>query len=150
MIDLDITSGDPITVTYEERKFTAIVIDSRWPRPGQPSVGFGFMMAQKHIGILQLTLTKRVIQHDGGEWLKTPSGMLSRVIHLLGADNNSYKVIEVSEWFDLAMDILLGQFRKPTKEKIGAFLRACCSAVPFIRSSHSLITVCLPEERSGP
>jgi hypothetical protein len=61
------------------------------------------MMAQKHLGILQLTLTKRVIQHDGGEWLKTPSGMLSGVIHLLGADDNNYKVIVVSEWFDLAI-----------------------------------------------
>ena len=125
MSDLDIKSGDLITVTYEEREFTAIVIDPDGLGPGQPSVGFGFMMAQKHIGIPQPTLTKRVIQHEGGEWFKTPSGTLFRVIHLLGTDNNNYKVIEVSEWFDLAMDILLspGQFRKPTKEKIGAFLR---------------------------
>ena len=65
------------------------------------------------------------IRHDGGKWLKTPSGLVFRVIRLSGADNNNYKVIEVSEWFDLAMDILLSpsQFRKPTKEKIGAFLR---------------------------
>lgn len=118
-------AGSLVTVTYEDREFRAIVIDPNGLGPGQPSVGFGFMMAQKHIGIPQPTLTKRVIQEDGVEWFKTPSGMRFRVIHLLGSDSNSYKVIEVSEWFDLAMDILLspGQFRKPTKEKIGAFLR---------------------------
>ena len=125
MTELNVKSGDLIKIRYEGRDFTAIVIDPDGLGPGQPSVGFGFMMAQKHIGIPQPTLTKRVIQHEGGEWFKTPSGMLFRVIHLLGSDKNNYKVIEVSEWFDLAMDILLspGQLRKPTKEKIGAFIR---------------------------
>lgn len=53
------------------------------------------------------------------EWFKTPSGALCRVIHLLGADNNNYKVIEVSEWFDLAVDIWLslGQYSGPQKLK---------------------------------
>ena len=95
-----IQSGSLVTVTYEDREFRAIVIDPNGLGPGQPSVGFGFMMAQKHIGIPQPTLTKRVIQEDGDEWFKTPSGMRFRVIHLLGVDGNNYKVIEVSEWFD--------------------------------------------------
>lgn len=48
-------------VTYEDREFTAIVIDPDELGEGEPSVGFGFRMAERHIGIPQPTLTKRVI-----------------------------------------------------------------------------------------
>ena len=42
-----------------------------------------------------------------------------------GTDGNDYKVIEVADWFDLSMDILLnpGKIRKPARENISAFLR---------------------------
>lgn len=120
-----IEAGNLITVVYEEREFRAIVIDPNGLGQGEPSIGFGFRMAQKHIGIPQPTLTSRVINLDGVEYFKAPSGNRYRVINLLGDDNNSYKVIEASDWFDLSMDILLnpGQTRKPTRERIGAFLR---------------------------
>jgi hypothetical protein len=117
--------GDLIIVTYEEREFQAIVIDPDGLGVGEPSIGFGFRMAERHIGIPQPTLTKRVIQIPDGEVFKTPSGKAFRVIQISATDGNEYKVIEVSDWFDLSMDILLnpGKMRKPTREKIGAFLR---------------------------
>ena len=120
-----IQTGDLVVVTYEDREFTAIVIDPNGLGEGEPSVGFGFRMAERHIGIPQPTLTKRVIQIAGGEAFETPSGKAFRVIQIQGTDSNDYKVIEVSDWFDLSMDILLnpGKMRKPTREKIGAFLR---------------------------
>lgn len=120
-----IQTGDLVVVTYEDREFTAIVIDPNGLGEGEPSVGFGFRMAERHIGIPQPTLTKRVIQIAGGEAFETPSGKAFRVIQIQGTDSNDYKVIEVADWFDLSMDILLnpGKMRKPTREKIGAFLR---------------------------
>lgn len=116
--------GDLITVTYEDREFTAIVIDPNGLGEGEPSIGFGFRMAERHIGLPQPTLTQRVIQIAGGEAFKTPSGKVFRVIQIQGADGNDYKVIEVADWVELSMDILLnpGKMRKPTREKIGAFL----------------------------
>lgn len=81
-------------------------------------------MAERHIGLPQPTLTQRVIQIAGGEAFKAPSGKAFRVIQIQGADGNDYKVIEVADWVELSMDILLnpGKMRKPTREKIGAFL----------------------------
>jgi hypothetical protein len=116
--------GDLINVIYEDREFEAIVIDPDGLGAGLPSVGFGFRMASRHIGIPQQTLTGRVTVLDGVEHLKTPSGKLFRVTELLGEDRNKYKVIEVSDWFNLALDTLInpGQTRKPTKESIGAFV----------------------------
>jgi len=121
---MTIQSGDLVVVTYEDREFTAIVIDPNGLGEGEPSVGFGFRMAERHIGLAQPTLTKRVIQIAGGEAFETPSGKTFRVIQIHGADGNDYKVIEVADWVELSMDILLspGKMRKPTREKIGAFL----------------------------
>jgi len=116
--------GDLITVVYEDREFDVIVMDPDGLGPGLPLVGLGFRGASRYIGIPQQTLTSRVTELDGVEYLKTPSGKTFRVTELLGEDNNHYKVIEVSQWFDLAMDTLInpGQTRKPTKENIGAFV----------------------------
>ena len=121
---MTIQSGDLIVVTYEDREFTAIVIDPNGLGEGEPSVGFGFRMAERHIGLPQPTVTKRVIQIAGGEAFETPSGKTFRVIQIYGTDGNVYKVIEVADWVELSMDILLspGKIRKPTREKIGAFL----------------------------
>ena len=119
-----VKTGDLITVVYEDREFEAIVIDPDGLGPGLPTVGFGFRQASKHLGIPQQTLTSRVTELEGIEHLKNPSGKTFRVTELLGEDHNTYKVIEVSLWFDLALDTLInpGQTRKPTKENIGAFI----------------------------
>jgi hypothetical protein len=120
-----VKKGDRIEVTYADKQFEVIVIDSDGLGPRQPSYGFGFMMAAKYIGIPQPTLTKWVIQSDGVSDLKTPSGKTFRVIHLLGNDGNNYSVIEASDWFSLSTDVLInpGQTRKPTKQKIADFLK---------------------------
>ena len=101
---MTIQSGDLVVVTYEDREFTAIVIDPNGLGEGEPSVGFGFRMAERHIGLAQPTLTKRVIQIAGGEAFETPSGKTFRVIQIHGADGNNYKVIEVADWVELSMD----------------------------------------------
>ncbi|MBE9064732.1 hypothetical protein [cf. Phormidesmis sp. LEGE 11477] len=120
-----IQTGSLITVTYEDREFEAIVIDPNGLGDGEPSIGFGFRMASRHIGIPQQTLTNRVTQIEGVEALKVPSGKVFRVTQIRATDGNDYKVIEVADWFDLSMDILLnpGKIRKPARENIGAFLR---------------------------
>ncbi|MEM9949567.1 MAG: hypothetical protein AAF810_26345 [Cyanobacteria bacterium P01_D01_bin.36] len=119
-----IQTGDLVVVTYEDREFTAIVIDPNGLGEGEPSVGFGFRMAERHIGIPRQTLSDRVAGIAGAELFKTPSGKAFRVSEIRGSDGNDYKVIEVADWVELSMDILLspGKMRKPTREKIGAFL----------------------------
>jgi hypothetical protein len=64
-----------------------------------------------------------VIQIEGQEVLKTLSDTAFRVIQIHGADGHDYKVIEVADWFDLSMNILLnpGKIRKASGEKIGRF-----------------------------
>ena len=121
---MSISIGDLITVVYEDREFDAIVLAPDGLGPGLPTVGFGFRQAAKYLGLPQQTLTSRVTELDGVEYLKNPSGKVFRVTELLGEDNNTYKVIEVSLWFELAVDTLInpGQTRKGTKENIGAFV----------------------------
>ena len=82
-------------------------------------------MAEKYIGIDNTTLSRRVLQIDDGNALKNPSGKTFRVLQISGSDGNEYSVIEASDWFDLAADVLInpGQTRKPTKQKIADFLK---------------------------
>jgi hypothetical protein len=122
---LEIETGSLITVTFEEREFSAIVIDPNGLAPGEPSVGFGFRMAQKHIGISQQTLSARVTSIEGEKVLKAPSGNAYRVTSITGQDNNDYLVIEVSDWFDLCLDLLInpGRLPKSSQSRIGEFLR---------------------------
>ena len=120
-----IRTGSLITVTFEEREFQSIVIDPNGLGRGEPSIGFGFRMAQKHIGIPRQTLADRVAGSGDNRYLKAPSGSRYRVAGIRGEDNNDYLVIEVSDWFDLSLDMLInpGRTTKATQEKIGAFLR---------------------------
>jgi hypothetical protein len=91
-----IKTGDLIVVTYEDREFTAIVIDPNGMGEGEPSVGFGFRMAERHIGIPQPTLTQRVIQIKIRKVFKTPFGKAFRVIQISGADGND-SIVAASE-----------------------------------------------------
>ena len=120
-----VRTGSLITVTFEEREFQSIVIDPNGLGRGEPSIGFGFRMAQKHIGIPRQTLADRVAGSGDNRYLKAPSGNRYRVAGIRGEDNNDYLVIEVSDWFDLSLDMLInpGRTTKATQEKIGAFLR---------------------------
>ena len=46
------------------------------------------------------------VPNMGQKSLKTPSGNLYRVSQITGLDNNEYFVLEVSDWVDLAADVV--------------------------------------------
>ena len=54
--------GDRITLSYEDRDFEVIVIDSDGLDKGQLSVGFGFRMGEKYVGPAQSTLSDWVTE----------------------------------------------------------------------------------------
>ena len=120
-----VRKGDRIEVTYADKQFEVIVIDPDGLGPGQPSFGFGYRMAEQYIGIARQTLSDRVVRNSDGIALKNPSGKSFRVSEISGSDGNQYSVIEASDWFDLATDVLInpGKTRKPTKQKIADFLK---------------------------
>ena len=68
----EVKAGSLITVTFEEREFQAIVIDPNGLGQGEPSIGFGFRMAQKHIGIPRQTLADRVAGSEGNQVPESP------------------------------------------------------------------------------
>jgi hypothetical protein len=130
--------GQRITLTFEGREFDVIVINPNGLGPDQPSVGFGFNMMEKHAGISESTLSDWVTEVEGATMLKLPSSKLLRVTELLGIDGNGYSVIEATDWFELAVDLLVnpgqtgkregkGQGKSPKagktlREKLGDFL----------------------------
>ena len=121
-----IKKGQRITLSYESREFEVIVIDPNGLGREQPSVGFGFNMMDKYAGVPQSTLSTWVIGNPGDHWLKLPSGKTFRVIEIVSiTDNNSYSVIEASDWFELCFDLLEkpGKTTQSVKAKVLAFLK---------------------------
>ena len=116
--------GDRITLNYEGRDFDVIVLDPNGLGPGQPSVGFGFRMADKYVGPAQSTLSDWVTGPEGERSLKLPSGKLLRVTDLIASDGNPYSIVEASDWFVLAIDLLInpGRTGKGIRAKLGDFL----------------------------
>lgn len=119
-----IKKGDIITLSYEGRDFDVIVIDPDGLGSGQPSVGFGFRMADRNAGIPQPTLSGWVIEKEGLKALELPSGKTFRVIDILAPDGNTYSVVEASDWFSLAVDLLVnpGRTGKGLRSKLGDFI----------------------------
>ncbi len=119
-----VKKGDRITLSYEGRDFEVIVIDPNGLGPGQPSVGFGFRMADKYIGPPQSTLSDWVTGSAPSRYLKLPSGKTFRVTDLTASDGNDYSVIEASDWVSLAVDVLInpGRTGKGMRARIGDFL----------------------------
>lgn len=116
--------GDRIMLAYEGREFEVIVIDPNGLGPGQPSVGFGYGMAEKYAGIPQSTLSTWGHRENEEKVLKLPSGKAFRVIDILASDGNTYSVVEASEWFALAVDLLVnpGRTGKGLRAKLGDFI----------------------------
>jgi hypothetical protein len=116
--------GSLTKVPFEGRVFDVIVVDPNGLGEGQPSVGFGFRMMDRNAGIPQSTLTDWVTDIDGVAMLKLPSGKLLRVTDIPGVDGNLYRVVEASDWFALAVDLLVnpGRTGKPLRVKLGDFL----------------------------
>jgi hypothetical protein len=120
----EIKSGSFVTVSYEGREFEVLVIDPDGLGKGQPSVGLGFRMADRHAGIPRSTLDSWVADSDGFKVLKLPSGKLFRVADILASDGNLYSVIEASDLFSLAVDLLVnpGRTAKGLRTKLGNFI----------------------------
>ena len=117
-------AGQRITLTFESREFDVIVIDPNGLGEGQPSVGFGFRMVEKYAGISESTLRSWVREIEGVNSLELPSGKLLRVRDIFGSDGNLYKVVEASDWFALAVDLLVnpGRTAKGLRAKLGDFI----------------------------
>jgi hypothetical protein len=122
---MPIQPGQLITVSFEGREFQVIVIDPNGLGTEQPTVGFGFRMMERYAGIPNTTLSGWVRESVEGKTLQLPSGMVLRVRDILGLDGNLYSVIEATDWFELAVDLLVnpGRTGKGLKEKLGSFLR---------------------------
>lgn len=121
----DIKKGSRITVPYEGREFDAIVIDPNGLGDGQPSIGFGFRMAERYTGIPNDTLSRWVLESGQDKCLELPSGKTFKVLDILADDKNTYSVVEASDWFAIAIDVLInpGRTGKAIRAKLGDFLQ---------------------------
>lgn len=117
-------SGSLVKVPYEGREFDAVVIDPNGLGEGQPSVGFGFRMAERYVGIPNDTLSRWVLDSSAPKQMYLPSGKGFRVLDIPATDGNTYSVIEASDWFAIAVDVLInpGRTGKGVRAKIGDFL----------------------------
>lgn len=124
-----VKSGQRITVTYESRNFEVIVIDPNGLGEGQPSLGFGLSMMDKHGGLPQGTSSGWITEGhraNEGKILESPIGNTFRVIELIGLDGNLYTILEVSDWVTVAGDALKAKGKKKlgdsTRDKLIDFL----------------------------
>jgi len=119
-----VKSGDRITLSFEGREFDVIVIDPDGLGEGQPSVGFGFRMMERYAGVPESTLRSWVREKEGLNLLELPSGKALGVRDIFGSDGNLYRVIEASDWFALAVDLLVnpGRTGKGIRTKLGDFI----------------------------
>ena len=125
--------GQLVSIEYEGREFTVIVINPNGLGKDQPSVGFGYRMMTRHAGIPANTLSDWTTEESIIEGvrqieqkvLKPPSGNVFKVFDIKGEDNNDYLVVEATDWFDLAFDILEnpGRTGRTLKSKLLAFIK---------------------------
>lgn len=117
--------GSRITLSYESREFDVIVIDPDGLGKGQPSVGFGYRMAEKYVGVPESTIRTWVRDISGNITLELPSSKTFRVREIIADDGNTYNVIEASEWVSIAVDVLVnpGRTGKGLRAKLGDFLQ---------------------------
>lgn len=121
-----IKSGDLATVSFRGREFQVVVIEPDGLGKDRPTIGFGFNMMERNAGIPQSTLSTWVIENQQCTYLKLPSSKAFRVIEITSiTTNNTYSVIEVADWFEIAVDLLVspGRTSKSLKVKLGDFLR---------------------------
>jgi hypothetical protein len=116
--------GSLITLAYEGREFEVVVIDPNGLGPGQPTVGFGYRMAERYVGIPNDTLSRWALDSGQEKALELPSKKTFRVLDILAVDGNTYSVVEASDWFAIAIDVLInpGRTGKGLRVKLGDFL----------------------------
>jgi hypothetical protein len=120
----ELKTGQRITLSFEGREFDVIVIDPNGLGEDQPSVGFGYRMGEKYAGLPESTLRAWVRDSDDQKVVELPSGKVLRVRDILASDGNNYSVIEASDWFALAVDVLVnpGRTGKGLRAKLGDFI----------------------------
>lgn len=81
-------------------------------------------MAERHAGIPESTIRSWVREKPNAGELELPSGKLFDVRDIRGSDSNDYKVIEASDLFSLAVDLLInpGRTGKGLRTKLGDFI----------------------------
>lgn len=105
-------AGQIIPIKFRDREFRAIIIDPDGLGYNRPTIGLGYRSMSRHTDVPLTTLVKRVIEltdeeegsETSGKFLKLPSGKLFKVTEILGNDNNTYQVIEATDWVELARD----------------------------------------------
>ncbi|MGB3767642.1 MAG: hypothetical protein WA947_13895 [Phormidesmis sp.] len=120
-------AGQIIPIKFRDREFRAIIIDPDGLGHNQPTIGLGYRSMSRHTDVPLTTLVKRVIEltdenedsEGSGKFLKLPSGKLFKVVQILGNDNNTYQVIEATDWVELARDWAKKPGKLGTKAKNG-------------------------------
>ncbi|MEO0770041.1 MAG: hypothetical protein AAFY72_11525 [Cyanobacteria bacterium J06649_4] len=120
-------AGQIIPIKFRDREFRAIVIDPDGLGYNRPTIGLGYRSMSRHTDVPLTTLVKRVVELTGeeegseesGRVLKLPSGSQFKVIQILGKDNNTYQVIEATDWVELARDWAKKPGKLGTKAKNG-------------------------------
>lgn len=117
-------TGQLIPLRYKTREMKAIIIDPNGLGAGKPTIGLGFRGMDRHIGIPQPTLSRRVMQIEGEKYLELPSGKAFRVMQIDAEDGNEYLILEASDWVALAQDWAKnpGKLRKPSRDGLIDFL----------------------------
>ena len=120
-------AGQIIRLNYKGRDFESIIIDPDGLGKNQPTIGLGFRMMERYIGIPQATLSHWAVADDlnqGQKLLKVPSGKTFRVIQTAGEDGNAYQVLEITNWVDMAVDVSKypGKLRPATRNQVIDFL----------------------------
>jgi hypothetical protein len=132
--------GKLVDVVFEEKTIEAIVIDPDGLGEGKPTLGMGFGMTERHIGIPQNTLStwSKPKDLDGSKalagqslethpnlFLMSPSKKAYPLHRIVDENNREQLVIEASDWMELAADVLEtpGKIRRTTQVKIIQFLK---------------------------
>lgn len=105
-------TGQIIPIKFKDREFRAVVIDPDGLGYNRPTIGLGYRAMSRHTDVPLTTLVKRVIELTGeegetdesGKFLRLPSGKRFKVVEIHGNDNNTYQVIEATDWVELARD----------------------------------------------
>jgi hypothetical protein len=128
---MEVFTGKLIEVDLWGNSLEAIVIDPNGQGEGKPTIGMGFGMTERHMGIDQSTLSrwteKGDLEADANNIcmsLKLPSGRRLTLMQITDENNREQIVIEASDWSLMATDVLKkpGKLRLETKEKVIDFL----------------------------
>jgi hypothetical protein len=97
--------GQITIIEYKSREFRTVVIDPNGISKEQPTVGYGFRQAEKHIGIPHNTLSGWVVEDNEFKWLKVPSGKLFEVVVRKAENGQIMSLLEICSAYDLARHV---------------------------------------------